>query len=437
MHFWEKTPEQKREEYKRMNTEIRIVDYATMLGFHLEKKGRYFSLHEHDSVMIDADRNIFVRNSVFDRGRKGHAGSTIDFALEFSGKSKAEVLRELSEMLDINRMEIEDYSSSTQGEKVKEKKNVQAGGIELPIRDNNIKNVYAYLVATRKINKEIVNEWIQKKWLYQDKRKNCVFVSYDSNGKPIYGFLRGTNTRIPFKGDLKGCNYEQCFYVDNKANKTVVTESVIDGLSYMTILKDQNVDYHKYNFLMLGSANKYMSVFYHMEHDSAQSYILALDSDATGNMFTDKIMEQGYKLRPDINLVRNQSKFMHDWNEELCFIKQEKIRADYFLPDQQQTAALLSYFVAKKNVVSCKYDDIPAVRLIMEIAEKQLKESKIPDAIKQHMDHTVDVYLKHKYQFNKLSEGKYIGYSIDCYNRKKFDMGILQSIRSRQEQKER
>ena len=65
---------------------IPVTDLAERLGYTLVKRGRYYSLREHDSVMIDVQKNCFWRNSRFAKGFKGGAGSTIDFIMEFGGE---------------------------------------------------------------------------------------------------------------------------------------------------------------------------------------------------------------------------------------------------------------------------------------------------------------------------------------------------------------
>lgn len=64
----------------------------------------------------------------------------------------------------------------------------------LPEKDNNNKNVFAYLTQTRKINADIVNDLINSNHLFQDVHKNCVFVGYNENQKPVFANQRGTNT---------------------------------------------------------------------------------------------------------------------------------------------------------------------------------------------------------------------------------------------------
>ena len=48
----------KSEKFRRIREEISIVDYASRSGYTIVRKGKYYSLKEHDSVMIDPVKNI-------------------------------------------------------------------------------------------------------------------------------------------------------------------------------------------------------------------------------------------------------------------------------------------------------------------------------------------------------------------------------------------
>ena len=53
----------KQEKFKRIREEISIVNYASRSGYTIVRKGKYYSLKEHDSVMIDPDRKSTRLNS--------------------------------------------------------------------------------------------------------------------------------------------------------------------------------------------------------------------------------------------------------------------------------------------------------------------------------------------------------------------------------------
>ena len=81
----------KQEVYRMIKEQVKIVDYASRMGFTVVRRGRYFSLKEHDSVIINPEKNCFWRNSKMGTGRSiGKGGSIIDFVLEFTaGKKRA------------------------------------------------------------------------------------------------------------------------------------------------------------------------------------------------------------------------------------------------------------------------------------------------------------------------------------------------------------
>ena len=60
------------------------------------RKGKYYSLKEHDSVIIDPVGNMFWRNAY--RGEPHWCGSIIDFICHFEGKSEREAILELSDL---------------------------------------------------------------------------------------------------------------------------------------------------------------------------------------------------------------------------------------------------------------------------------------------------------------------------------------------------
>ncbi|MGL5972745.1 MAG: DUF3991 and toprim domain-containing protein [Oscillospiraceae bacterium] len=287
---------------------IPIETYANYLGFTLVDKGKYISLKEHDSVMIDKDKNKFNRYS------NGVNGDIIDFAQEFTNMSISQCINDLKSfaLIDnnyINKTIFKETIPKKQNDKLKEK-------IILPKKDINIKNIYAYLVSSRCIDKWVVSNLIKNRNLYQDVNKNCVFVSYDKNKKVKFACTRGSNNKYKFIGDIKNSDYNHCFFIDNNASTLIVTESVIDSMSIMTLLINENKNIENYNFLALSGVSKINSVKYHIESKpNINKLILALDNDTSGRLATQKIKD----LLKDCNITKTE--FLppnyKDWNEEL------------------------------------------------------------------------------------------------------------------------
>ena len=186
-----------------------------------------------------------------------------------------------------------------------------------------MRNVYAYLGKTRLIDGSVINEFVKRQMLYQDDRNNCVFVSRDKEGEPVFGCIRGTNTYKRFVGDVRGSDYSKGFYVDNQADKLFVGESVIDIMSKMTLLKKDGVDYHDYNYLAMAGTQKQEAIENVLDNNrQIKEIFLGMDNDTGGFKAVTKL-EETLSDR-DILLKRDMpDKSGYDWNDMLCGKQQE------------------------------------------------------------------------------------------------------------------
>lgn len=265
--------------YQKIKEEVKIIDYASSIGFTVLKRGnKYFTLKEHDSVIINPDKNCYWRNSEPGRGNSiGKGGSVIDFAMEFGNMSMYDAISDLARRITWQRSTVKHHTKKVIHSGHKSKKSY----IQLPQPDKNMHRVFAYLVKTRCISQSIVQELVKRKMIYQDANYNCVFVGYDIKNpdKAVFACRRGTNTFKPFYGDVKGCDYEQCFYTDNASDKLIITESVIDAMSVMTILKS---DWKQYNYLVLSGTGKWEAVNIYLKNKDIKEIYIATDNDESG-----------------------------------------------------------------------------------------------------------------------------------------------------------
>ena len=294
---------------------IPITDYAQRCGYTLIRKGnRYISLKEHDSVMIDVFRNCFWRNSTFQKGMKGGAGSVIDFAMEFNGFDLNKALRELAVMYGIEgdkKTEVT-YNKSPLPSLPKKR---DIGDLALPPKAEGMKEVFHYLLKERKIDISVVRYFVAKKMLYQDaKHNNCVFISHK------FGCIRSTSGK-KYAFDLEGCDYNECFFFrpSESAKTLVVAESVIDIMSIMTQFVKEKRKYTNYCYLALAGTNKIPSLFYHLEKEKdIDCIMLAFDNDSAGEKATTVALERlkaiNYKGCIELYVAPNGEK---DWNEYL------------------------------------------------------------------------------------------------------------------------
>ncbi len=108
-----------------------------------------------------------------------------------------------------------------------------------PTPSDRNNNVFAYLINTRKINKDIVIDLVQRGLLYQDNKGNAVFLHKDINGNSIGAEFQGTNTYKRFKGIATGTRDSAFIYVKGNNPKEVFAfESAIDMMSYVQLHKE-------------------------------------------------------------------------------------------------------------------------------------------------------------------------------------------------------
>lgn len=307
---------------ERIKNEVSITDYARYMGFTILKKGSYYTLKEHDSVMISLKRKKYWQNSNPSGGRAlGTGGSVIDFAMNFGGYSRDEAIRELIRFGNI-RYDNEPMIKQTRELQKTENINIE---LNLPEASDSVRNVFAYLIKTRAIAKEVVTELMKRQMIYQDIHKNCVFVGYDIDNmdKVVYACLRGTNTYKQFRGDVQGCDYSKGIYVQNGSEKLVVAEAFIDAMSIMTI---NGKDWKKYDYIALGGTGKYEAIKTYLDKGKTKKLLIATDNDKGGINAAEIIRDFVKKNYPDV-LV----KFClpptsgRDWNELLKECSHEKL----------------------------------------------------------------------------------------------------------------
>lgn len=285
---------------------IPIHEYAQQIGFTVQRVGNYYTLKEHDSVRINPNKNVFTQNST------GVKGSIIDFVMHFENIDKAAAIDKLAKYIGADTKysltPIQNFAQQfTDKEKIP---------LVLPEKAKTMKNIFAYLINTRKIDSQIVNHWVRNGNLYQDTHNNCVFVTVDKYGKANFASQKGTNTSKPFQADVKGSDYNCCHFINNNAKSLIVCEAVIDLMSVQTILKANGRNLNNYNYLSLNGTAKTHAILNALQRSNTETVILATDNDKAGEKARTELRALASKFDENIKFVDfipNEK----DWNAEL------------------------------------------------------------------------------------------------------------------------
>ncbi len=290
------------EELNQANT-VNLMDYAINMGLDLKKVGI-------DSYHIKGYGGLYInpRLNKWNCFSKGEGGGPIQFVMFIQDKTWVESVKQLLEFKP-NRIYNSQYNKPR-------RKTEEKGEFILPEKNNTFKHVIAYLIKTRKIDKDLVYQLIKEGQLYEDKNKNCVFVGYDNDNNPRFANIRSTNTNIVFKGDVKNSDKAYPFCIKGTSDKVYVCEAPIEVLSYLTILKLSNINSFNHHIISLGGVSDRALKQYLEDNPSIKNIVLCLNNDKIGINSTNKI-KNGYKNKYK---VIEQYPTNKDYNEDLINI---------------------------------------------------------------------------------------------------------------------
>lgn len=279
-----------REELIQEARQADLVGYLRSKGVELKRKGiGSYCLAEHDSLVITGFKwNWFS---------KGMSGNALDYLIKVEG------------------MEFKDAVEVLTG------KAMQSSGDSA----GKHKQILAYLCKTRGLDYTRITQLIQAGYLDVDERNNCVFNMYEygsrlngGKGKFIGAELHGSNSKRPFKGFTGGFKHGVGFHLNWKCKSASVSrlyvfESVIDLLSFLTLVENGEVEADIDNSVLLSLGGLKQEVLYTCltAYEVQEQVFLCVDNDEAGETFLNEFkgIDGFTELRPE-NIYK-------DWNDQL------------------------------------------------------------------------------------------------------------------------
>lgn len=203
--------------------------------------------------------------------------------------------------------------------------------LDLPKKAPNNNKVISYLLS-RGISKNIIDECIDKGFIYQEYPKNnVVFVGYDNDDNPRYAGVRGTNLSR-YMHDAYGSDKAYSFKLKsiNKNNSVHLFESAIDLLSYATFKEINNEKWDEENLLSLAGIYspgkdtlnskipKTVSTFL-KNNSNIDTIYIHFDNDNAGRTATEALINS---FSDSYKVINDPPKSGKDYNDYLCnFLK--------------------------------------------------------------------------------------------------------------------
>lgn len=303
--------------------DVNIIDYMEYCGLDLKRSNRRVKVKGWNGLDVTPD------------GRKwkdfasGQGGYIIQFVAWLNAYSWKEAVQEL---LDFSHHAPPAHRPIPQTEPPPSKP------FCLPPKAKSYRNLFAYLLKTRKLDSEIVQYCVDQKLIYQDERCNCVFVGYDDNREPASAFLRGSNEYAPFKMLVEGSQAEYGFTLPGTNSRLFIFESPIDLLSYMTLKNIRNPLYfdNRRDHYLSCNGLKYLPILYYLStyHEISQ-IVFGVDNDPVneygnrpGQDFIKSATQEIMEAFPD--RFKTSKQFIadlprqKDWNQELVTFRKSQ-----------------------------------------------------------------------------------------------------------------
>lgn len=300
------------EEQKYRANNVDLSDFLMRQGEKLLASGR--------EKRLGSDRSITVRGNQWYDHSSESGGYAIDFVKNFYNLSFPEAV-----VLLLGGEQGIEYIPA------KKKKQEEPKPFKMPNAHSDMRRVYAYLVKTRKIDRDVVSFFVKEKLLYESCEKskdgtkkyhNAVFVGLDEHGIPRHAHKRGLYTEgVSFKGNVDGCNPAYSFHWIGNSNRLYVFEAPIDLLSFVT-LYPQNWQQHSYVALCGVGSQAMMKTLELNPH--LQEVALCLDNDEAGHKASERFENQLVEIGCMCGKLISQGK---DWNDDL--INSQQVQSDF------------------------------------------------------------------------------------------------------------
>lgn len=287
-----------------MANTINIIAYAKSRGYHVKKiSNNSYKLPGYGGLFISGD------GSKWNWFSQSKGGGAIQFVMEIEGKTWVDAVKEL---LDIS---YEEHPVVLKIRDVEPK-----GKLVLPDKNDTYKHLFTYLIKSRHIDKDIVTDFVDRKMLYEDKNRNCVFVGFNDKDEAAYASRRSARTvGKVFKGDVRNSEKSWPFHYSGSSNTVCIFEAPIDLMSYLSLLKVHGIDDFEHHLLSLGGVTDKALQTYLKVNSNIETIMLCLDNDQAGHDACSRINEQ---YGGDYKILRHKPNGK-DFNEDLVGIVYE------------------------------------------------------------------------------------------------------------------
>lgn len=272
--------------------ETDIVSYLQSRGVQLKRRG---------SQWLWEEQQVWLNGCKWFSHYENKGGRAVEFMMKFYDLSFTQAVGELIGSTDI-------VAAPKYRENAKLLK-----PLIIPPANRTMDCVFAYLIQTRCIDRDVVEYFAHNKTLYEDAvHHNAVFVGTDENGAPKHIHKRGTNSNSSFRMTESGSDARYSFHHIGTDDELYVFEAPIDVMAFITLNK---TGWQSHSYVALCCTAEQAALYQLTANPNLQKVYLCLDNDEAGekgcdriaNVLSDKGYSQIFRLTPQYK----------DWDEDL------------------------------------------------------------------------------------------------------------------------
>lgn len=294
------------EEQKRQANETDLVSLLERNGQQVKRVGSEYEWK-------DGGQTVSIKDNLWFHQYEQVGGTTIGFVRKFWGLSYPEAVQFI-------------LGEEIQNEGIKTRSNADSARIretnasfQLPERNENHNRVFAYLINTRGIDRNVVRMCVHEGLIYESKGyHNAVFVGKDKDGVPRHAHKRSTAKEKVWRANERGSDSRFSFNWRGKSDRVFLFEAPIDMLSYISMYCP---NWQEDNFLAACSiSDNALNQFLEDRPDVRQVYI-CFDNDPPGQKAAAYLKQKLYAKGINCEILVPSLK---DWNEDLLNSVQEE-----------------------------------------------------------------------------------------------------------------
>ena len=294
---------------------VNLEEYLLHRGEKLKRTGKESRFYyrdsggEHDSVSVSGNRWYDHKNQT--------GGYPVKFLQEFYGLGFREAVRELLDgETPVNMQEQAEISCAEKQRESLNNEKRETATFALPEKAGNMKRLFAYLLKTRRLSREVVKAFVDAGLVYQERRyNNIVFVGTDAGGNPRSASLKSSASGAKgFRMTVSGSDTDYGFCWRGGGERLFVFEAAVDLITFLTMYPK---DWEKQSYIALDGLSPKPMLRFLQERDDISEIYLCLDNDPAGietcDKFRDLLLERGSaedQVWPLLPACK-------DWNESL------------------------------------------------------------------------------------------------------------------------